>query len=815
MSVAKVAIQFTAIDLLSRGVDTMKKRMDSFKDAGVDAQRSFNRMTTAIKLASVSGILTKSIYNSIKPAISVAGDLQAELLGVNALLAGMGDKVGSVVNKFSATAFDIQAWTPFDITQIVALERQLTKSGASIDAVLSKTGVTAAASALAIQEGLDPVTAGKSLIRLATPFSLAADQYAHVADMISRAADVSPVGAAEIVETAKYAALPLAALGRTVDEVVTLSAVLAKSGIDASMAGTGLRQFFSQAAKVDAFKDANGDLIETSEIIEKLRTGFEGVGKADLMERLIRGFGLRGMPIALALMKKGEAGFKGTIDAMKRVNPLQEKMATRMRGFIAQLNSLKGTSKSLIAQLYQPALEPLTFLLKGTNDLLTSFGRLAQEKPSIAEFVSKFSLGTLFTGGAATAGLGLAALFFGKKAIKGMGGFKGVFKGLTSTLVGVVKGKALEAAAGIKPVFVTNWPVDRGINAAAAGLNEKLKGIKKGAEDGFGSLTAAGGGAAAAGGTGLFAWLGTKIGSFLPKAFLTKLAGMGKIGGALAALLGTAGTMTTLGVAGAGLGTGVLLGKLIDQNDFISDKLDKTVDLLYDISPDFGISDYFADIPDLVEATKRSDRMSRVEKPLAVIRPISTEIIKNTILEKILTKNNTEKFLNERTENNTEKFLNERTENNTEKFLNERTENNTEKFLNERTENNTEKFLNEKTENNIERFSKEKTENNIERILQNRVENNVSERVFREKTSHNISEKILREKHTTEKAERILRTEKTIGKSQERGEMTAIPTFKNDINLNVRIDERNRVITDSSDNTRIKTTLDRGGFSSL
>ena len=715
MSVAKVAIQFTAIDLLSKGVDKMKNRLDTFTKAGIDAQNNFNRMAKSFKIAGISGIVTKSIFAGLKPAITAASDLQAELLGVRSELTGSAKEVQLLEKRILSRAFQIQAWTPFDEAQIVATTRALLKSGASIESMLSKTGALAASAALAIQENLEPIEAGKGLIKIATPFQIAADKYFEVADLISRAASASPVGAREILETARFAALPVATAKKSIKELITLSAVLAKSGIDASLAGTGLRQFFVQAAKIDVLKDANGDLKEMDEIIRFLQLGFKGlgtaeditkmlkmpelrdtngqlketadiikilgkkpktVGAADMLVGLVKLFGLRGAPIALGLMAEGEAAYGRVAEVMERANSLQSKVNTRMKGFGAQLTSLRGTSKSLISSLFLPALKPLTDILLATNEILTNFGEMALKKPVISEFISRFSLGALSGGAVLTGAAGIAGTIFGIKAIKKMGGLSALFGDLSSTLFGVAKGKALEATLGIKPVFVTNWPPSLGgagiLNSQAEGLNKKLNTIKKGAADGFGSLTAAaGGGVAVTGGTGFLSFLGRTIPSFLPKSLLTSLAGMGKLGATFAAPLGAAGVLTTTAVAGVGLGTGYLLGKLINQSDFLSNKLDRTVDFLFEKTPDLG---FFKFATGSLEGT---------------------------------------------------------------------------------------------------------------------------ERIIRERS---------------EATRRVVPTENIIREGRAAGEQISSPDIKNNINLNIRIDDKDRIITESSDDTRVSTVLNRGGF---
>jgi hypothetical protein len=54
MSVTSVAVQLTIIDLLSRGVDKIKTRMQSLARANRDTQKLFDRMAKSAKWAAIA-----------------------------------------------------------------------------------------------------------------------------------------------------------------------------------------------------------------------------------------------------------------------------------------------------------------------------------------------------------------------------------------------------------------------------------------------------------------------------------------------------------------------------------------------------------------------------------------------------------------------------------------------------------------------------------------------------------------------------------------------------------------------------------------
>jgi TP901 family phage tail tape measure protein len=482
MGVTSVAIQLTIVDLLSKGVDSIKNRLESLSHASKELQQDFDRMGKSFKYAMIAGIATKEILRGLKPAISVAGDLQAEMLGVQAELMGAGKNaqaLNSELRAIKATAFAVQAWTPFDMTQIVALEKALIKAGASVEEVTGKTGAAAAAAALAVYENMDPVRTGEALIGIGTPFKITADKYMELADTISRAASASTVGAAEIAETAKYAAGPMASLGRSNREMLALSAVMAQVGVSGSMAGTSLKNFFLEATKHKMLRDAQGNLLPTLKIVAKLREMLKGKGDADQQSALKKLFGEQGMPVAIALLNEGKGSYEEIVRAMEQSASLQDKLNKSMEGFRNQFTSLKGTFKSTIADLFQPALPVLTSLIAKTNEFVASIGNASQQSDKVGKAVSGISLGAAATGTAATVLLGGAGLYYGRKVLTGAGGIKGLLKGAGGTAAGIAEGKAVEAATGVTPVFVTNWPANLGgsVNPAQTAA-EMAKGAK-------------------------------------------------------------------------------------------------------------------------------------------------------------------------------------------------------------------------------------------------------------------------------------------------------------------------------------------------
>ncbi|WP_241085731.1 phage tail tape measure protein [Candidatus Vondammii sp. HM_W22] len=276
-----LALTITAADLFSGVMRKFENRITGAGGAARRVRKDYDTMVTSVNRGIKSLAVGGYIAAKMRPGIAAAADLQEEMIGVRAELGGAGTSAAELARHLTdvrKTAFGVQSSTPFNIGQVVALEKELIKAGANIQDVIGERGAAAASAALATYEKLDPVLTGKALIGIGTPFKIAASGYADLADQISRAASASTTGAAEIAEAAKYAAGPLASMQRSSSEMLTLIALMAQQGVKGSMAGTSLKNFFLKAAEQQMFRNANGELKSTVEIIEILRKKTDGMG---------------------------------------------------------------------------------------------------------------------------------------------------------------------------------------------------------------------------------------------------------------------------------------------------------------------------------------------------------------------------------------------------------------------------------------------------------------------------------------------------------------------------------------------------------
>lgn len=458
--------------LLGVGLKQGERGVTDFSRKSQQELRKLGRVTDEVRghFSDMAGSFAKAagglyIANKIKPGVAVAGDLQEAMLGVRTELMGSVDgalAMDKALHAMKSTAFEIQKSTPFDQAQIVNLEKELLKGGAKIEQIVGKQGAAAAAAALAAYEGIGAVMAGESLISIATPFNLTGDQFMMLANQAAAAGSASTASFDTIAEGAKYAAGSMAGLGRDSKEMFALLATLDQGGLKGSMGGTSLSAFFRQAVKVNAFKDANGDLKSTVDILDTLRKRMDGMGTAKRAGFLQKVFGDEGGRAAQILLRQGAGSYEDMTAQMAKAVGLQDKLAERLKGYNAQLESLRGTAKSTFATMFEPALDPLTKLISKTNEWAGALGEAALENKKVGQ------IGTGVAAGVAGAGL----LYGGYHLLKGLGSggkMLGALKGGTELAGGVAMGKALEEAAGVPSVYVVNMPKEFGGTVGTVG----------------------------------------------------------------------------------------------------------------------------------------------------------------------------------------------------------------------------------------------------------------------------------------------------------------------------------------------------------
>ncbi|MDR3629976.1 MAG: phage tail tape measure protein [Desulfocapsaceae bacterium] len=516
----KLALELTAVDMMSGVLDRVRQHVISLGSAGEAVARDFDRMNSLITQGLKGVAISLYGIRQIAKGITPAADLQESMIDVRMSLmrSGLDAKVlNDELAKVRATAIDLQKITPFSAQDVVEVQKELLNSGLEFNNVVGK-GATRAAVMLATITKESPQAAADAMLNVGIPYDLKSDEYAKVADVIQRHVMSGRLKLPDLNTNLKYVAGVAKNMKMPWDDLLTGMAVLGEQGM-AQNSGIEMKDFLTRMTgssreekRIQAelnrylkahgkaplqFWDKTGKLKELHTIILEMRAAFSGLTdekKSLVLEKI---FQQRGYLAAVALMKEGTGSWEYVKGKVGEVASAEDKMTERLKGFNAQVTALAGTAKTTLATMFDPMLAGLTKVTEKLNDVVAGAGNFAENHKTLTKGADYLAEGAVVATGVFGGYHLLKGGLAGRRVLKGVGGFKGLLKGVGGTALGVAEGKALQAASGVQPVFVTNWPsggmmgsaVDTVVGAASGGFLSKM--LAKGRMLGKGLATTA------------------------------------------------------------------------------------------------------------------------------------------------------------------------------------------------------------------------------------------------------------------------------------------------------------------------------------
>ena len=291
-------------DQVSRSSRKMDRSLRSTNRRAVALITTIGRLRGVATLA-FSGFLGVGGLTAVTRTIT---QFQTEISRVNALLGDRGTT--GVMNVLTERARELGATTIFTATQAAEGIRFLTLAG--FDAAESYVAVESALN-LAAAGMLDLGTSADLLSNIMSAFNQEAQDAADVADGLAIVAARSNTSIAQLGEAMKFVGPVAGDLGITVKDTAAALGILGNSGLQASLAGTGLRRIIS--GLLGPSKEAEqvfADLNVTQEELVGLLEGPDGI--VNLVDRLAQAgigateaftlFGVRGAPAFLSLLRQ-------------------------------------------------------------------------------------------------------------------------------------------------------------------------------------------------------------------------------------------------------------------------------------------------------------------------------------------------------------------------------------------------------------------------------------------------------------------------------------------------------------------------------
>jgi TP901 family phage tail tape measure protein len=312
---------------------------------------------------------TDSLQKTLLRTISLLGAGAGFSYALNTL-ASFSQEMSTVraITKATETQFqalnnvakELGATTRFSATQAAEGMAFLARAGFDVDQVMGSVGDTLL---LAQAGALDLGTAADIASNVLTGFRLEVTEASRVVDVLAAAANSANTSVGQMGEAAKFVAPVAAGMSVSLEESAAAIGALSDAGLQASLAGTGLRRILSELeSPAEATKK-----IFRSLGIEADQVRISQVGLTQALKVLAQA----GVDTGLALQIFGDRGgpaFEVLANAIPKVENLTN-----------EFENAKGTARTMADTMDRNLNGALLSVKSATESLILSFGELGTE----------------------------------------------------------------------------------------------------------------------------------------------------------------------------------------------------------------------------------------------------------------------------------------------------------------------------------------------------------------------------------------------------------------------------------------------------
>lgn len=465
-------LQITAANGAAGVLGGLRKSLTDMGRISKDTAAHFDAMTRSLQRAGTAFAVSAYIGSKMKPGVRAAADLEESMNRVKGNIAQVGDKADDLAAKLAKvrdTGREVSKVMPYSSKEIVNIQGDMLKAGVPLEAVAGSHGAAYSAAGLASISGTDPKDVGDMLARIGKQYNFKPEDYQHAADLLAKGEAASPGSLQELMYSLKQFGSTAALLSVSFKDSVTMAAAMAPLGYEA---GTAVNRYMldsvgltpKQRESMTELGLANTKDGKWNNLLYKegkyigldaenamVHKQFGKISDTGAKARLAHDiWGQEGMRAALMVGGEGDL-FVGMQKQMDASLGLEERMTVTMNGFNMATKAAAGTVQTLLATAFTPALDKATVLANKVNDIADAGAQGLDNHKQANNWM---------VGGIATAAVGIAGygLF---NLLKGFGSgakaLKGFLGGGASLAGGIAEGKAIQAATGVTPVFVTNF----------------------------------------------------------------------------------------------------------------------------------------------------------------------------------------------------------------------------------------------------------------------------------------------------------------------------------------------------------------------
>lgn len=363
---------------------------DRFSNQAKDASAAIRRLHNEAKEAVTANLQTAdsilgTVYQSLtNVATGITNTVLqgAEFIDTMTTVSAITGSTREQLQMLSETAQSLGLETMFGSQDIASGMKYLAMAGNTVEQVNDMIkGAAYVANATGMELG-GKGGAADLITNVMKTFKIVGDGASElVGDQLTKATLSANISMTDLAESIKYSAADMVMLKKELPEVAAMIGTLGNAGIQGSMAGTSLgnmARYLIKAfnPKTDAysflqrmglsqqdFVDAQGDLIDFGDIMEKISKGVENLPSIDRGKAIGAIFGVRGQRAANAIMNDLE-GYRNLLDQIQNnsagfAKDIVDKRMNTLAGSIDKVSSAWENLKVAFTEQIGPALMPI------------------------------------------------------------------------------------------------------------------------------------------------------------------------------------------------------------------------------------------------------------------------------------------------------------------------------------------------------------------------------------------------------------------------------------------------------------------------
>ena len=363
---------------------------DRFSNQAKDASAAIRRLHNEAKEAVTANLQTAdsilgNVYNGfLNVATGITNTVLqgAEFIDTMTTVSAITGSTREQLQMLSETAQSLGLETMFGSQDIASGMKYLAMAGNTVEQVNDMIkGAAYVANATGMELG-GKGGAADLITNVMKTFKIVGDGASElIGDQLTKATLSANISMTDLAESIKYSAADMVMLKKELPEVAAMIGTLGNAGIQGSMAGTSLgnmARYLIKAfnPKTDAysflqrmglsqqdFVDAQGDLIDFGDIMEKISKGVENLPSIDRGKAIGAIFGVRGQRAANAIMNDLE-GYRNLLDQIQNnsagfAKSIVDKRMNTLAGSIDKVSSAWENLKVAFTEQIGPALMPI------------------------------------------------------------------------------------------------------------------------------------------------------------------------------------------------------------------------------------------------------------------------------------------------------------------------------------------------------------------------------------------------------------------------------------------------------------------------